>query len=165
MSSIVKLMGTLPPVDGQSDIVIDPMIGVDTVLQATKSFKLELFFVKGSDGNYHIQYKRYLSGNEAAVSMGVKTPIFGAASVVNKAAASKYKYHFEKEVFGCSTITYLMTRYNGWKSGNKMESWDAFTANKENRTRLAKLMVNMSTENNNANIELNDTVAGASFIL
>ncbi|MDP0562642.1 MAG: hypothetical protein QS721_10105 [Candidatus Endonucleobacter sp. (ex Gigantidas childressi)] len=159
VSAIVKLIGTLPPMDGDSDVVIDPMAGVDTVFQTAKHFKMELFFVKGTDDKYHMQYRRYLSGEELTVSGGGKVPIAGVVFAA-KAGLSKYKYHFEKEHFGCETMTYFMTRYNGWKVGNNLESWDAFTADKKTRIILAKLMVNMAKENNNANNELNDIVAG-----
>lgn len=160
MSALTKLMGTLPPVDGESEVVIDPMAGVDVVLQEVKRFKLELFFVEGADGKYHMQYKRYLSGEESAVSGGLKISSCGVAPINVKTALSKYQYHFEQEVFGSSTMTYLMTRYNGWKMGNKMASWDDFIADKHNKISLAKLMLNMSTVGNNANNEFEATLAG-----
>ncbi len=159
-AALTKLMGTLPPVDGEAGILIDPAAGVDTVLQGLKHLKMELFFVKGEDGNYHLQYKRRLTGEEVAAKAGGKVPVTGAVSISGQVAADRYDYHFKGEDIGTNTMTYVMTRYNGWMVGGKPESWKAFTSDKDNRLRLAKIMVNMAKESENAGKELKGALEG-----
>ncbi|WP_067515898.1 hypothetical protein [Endozoicomonas ascidiicola] len=151
--SLTRLLGTLPSIDGEAPLMIDATSGAESLLQGAKHLKMELFFVKGEDGCYHQQYKRLLTGEELAVKQGGKVPITGMVSVSGQVAADHYAYHYKGEELGTNTVTYVQTRYNGWKIGQKAEKWQAFLENSNNKERLAKIMVNMASQDENAGHE------------
>ncbi len=157
-SALQSLLGTLPPVDGEAPILIDPLSVTDLVLQGHRHYKMELFYVKGADDTYHLQYKRRLAGEEAAAKVGVKAPVFAGLNSSVQAAADRYDYHFMGEDIGTDTMTYVMTRHNGWMAGGKQERWKAFLTNPDCQTSLAGLMVNMASEGKNAALEFQDTL-------
>lgn len=110
---------------------------------------LELNFVKGEQG-YAFQYLRLSSTS----SLGGKTPKFsiplGTIPVEAKLQleASFSGTHNHYEYLGSNTISYVQTKYNGWKVGGRPELWNRFV--NDHQKELSALAKNMANSDSTA---------------
>ncbi len=151
------------------ELALSSLESGDLDMTAEADVKLELNFIhrdrkrfrtEDQKKDWHLQYVRVSGSN----SLGVKTPNIG----IPTGPVGELKLGFGAKIGGSSnwyeragnnTLTYVYTKYNGWKSGRKVGGdpcyWQAWA--NQNKKYLHEMMVYMGRSYKNANEEINET--------
>lgn len=128
----------------------------------------ELYRPDDQEKDWHLQYVR-VTGSR---SLGAKTPNIG----IPTGPVGELKLSFGAKVGGANnwferpgnnTLTYAYTKYNGWRSGNKVGGegcyWNAYV--NQNKKYFREMLVYMGRKEKNAFEEMNETFKRIETIL
>ncbi|MRI33171.1 hypothetical protein EOPP23_09265 [Endozoicomonas sp. OPT23] len=141
----------------------------DFDMTAEADVKLELNFIhrdrklyraEDQEKDWHLQYVRVSGSNSLGVktpNIGIPTGPVGQLNLGFGAKVSGVNNWYERA--GNNTLTYVYTKYNGWKSGRKVGGdscyWKAWA--EQNRKYFHEMLVYMGRSHKNAYEEMNET--------
>ncbi|WP_299009083.1 hypothetical protein [uncultured Shewanella sp.] len=141
--------------DSLSKLLTVDWAAMDVTL--TGSMKVEANFIEESD-KYHLQYLRVSGAEVNEFSLpNLSIPVMPLNNFSLQMSASQGVSKNVFEYIGNNTLTYVQTKFNGWKCADQADKWQQFTLN--NRQQLAELILNMSNDTLNAGSSLNTMLA------
>ena len=163
-----NLSGSRSP-DIRFDLALSALDSADLDITAESDVKLELNFIHrdrklfrpdDQERDWHLQYVRVTGSRSAGAStpgIGIPTGPVGELKLSFGAKVSGANNWYER--VGNNTLTYIYTKYNGWKSGRKVGGdqcyWQRWS--KQNSQYLDELLVYMGRPHKNAWEEMNET--------